>query len=180
MMFTSVQMKSWVARRCFVGPRLFGAHQGRAADLQKKSALLLLLLAGFLIIAPRNVLAHPMGNFSVSHFAGLRIETNAVELRYILDMAEIPTFQEMQATGIAANPDDPEVLAYLNRKSETLKNGLVLTLNGRPLSLEVVSENVIFPPGAGNLPTMKIGVVYRAQLLGATCQIGRASCRERV
>ena len=129
----------------------------------------LLLVAGCLTIAPRDVLAHPMGNFSVSHFAGLRIETNAVELRYILDMAEIPTFQEMQATGIAANPDDPEVLAYLNRKSETLKNGLVLTLNGRPLSLEVVSQNVIFPPGAGNLPTMKIGVVYRAQLLGATC-----------
>jgi ABC-type nickel/cobalt efflux system permease component RcnA len=32
-----------------------------------------------------------------------------------------------------------------------------------------VSENVIFPPGAGNLPTMKIGVVYRAQFSGVEC-----------
>lgn len=37
-----------------------------------------------------------------------------------------------------------------------------MTLNGRPLSLEVVPENVIFPPSAGNLPTMKIGMVYHA------------------
>jgi ABC-type nickel/cobalt efflux system permease component RcnA len=110
-----------------------------------------------------------MGNFSVSHFAGLRIQTNAVELRYILDMAEIPTFQEMQATGIAAQPDDPQVLAYLSRKAEALRDGLVLTLNGQALRPRIVSENIIFPPGAGNLPTMKIGVVYRAPLLDVMC-----------
>ena len=61
-----------------------------------------LLVAGLVVFAPRDVLAHPMGNFSISHFAGLRIEAGAVEIRYILDLAEIPTFQEMQATGIVA------------------------------------------------------------------------------
>ena len=61
---------------------------------------LLLLIAGLMVFAPRAAFAHPMGNFSISHFAGLRIEAGAVDLRYILDMAEIPTFQEMQATGI--------------------------------------------------------------------------------
>ena len=111
---------------------------------------------------PELSFAHPMGNFSISHFAGLRIEADAIDLRYILDMAEIPTFQEMQTTGIVPAPDDPRVVAYLASKAEALKGGLVLTLNGRPLALETVSENVIFPPGAGNLPTMKIGVVYRA------------------
>ena len=96
----------------------------------------------------------------------LRIEAGAVDLRYILDLAEIPTFQEMQATGIVPAPDDPRVVAYLASKAEALKGGLVVTLNGRPLALETVSENVIFPPGAGNLPTMKIGVVYRAPFCG--------------
>jgi ABC-type nickel/cobalt efflux system permease component RcnA len=129
----------------------------------------LLLIAGLVFIVPRPVLAHPMGNFSISHFAGLRIESGAVDLRYILDMAEIPTFQEMQTSGIVPAPDDPQVVAYLAQKAAALKGALVVTLNGRPLALETVSENVIFPPGAGNLPTMKIGIVYRAPFSGAAC-----------
>jgi len=110
-----------------------------------------------------------MGNFSISHFAGFRIEAGAIDIRYILDMAEIPTFQEMQTSGIVLAPDDPRVAAYLASKAEALKGGLVVTLNGRPLALVTVSKDVIFPPGAGNLPTMKIGVVYSAPLEGVAC-----------
>jgi ABC-type nickel/cobalt efflux system permease component RcnA len=127
------------------------------------------LITGLMLIAPRNVPAHPMGNFSISHFAGFRIESGAIDLRYMLDMAEIPTFQEMQTAGVVPAPDDPRVIAYLASKAEALRGGLVVTLNGRPLAFETVSKNVIFPPGAGNLPTMKIGVVYRAQLSGVAC-----------
>jgi ABC-type nickel/cobalt efflux system permease component RcnA len=137
--------------------------------IRKVALAMFLLLSGVLAIAPRNALAHPMGNFSVSHFAGIRIEPSSFELRYILDMAEIPTFQEMQATGITPNPDSPEVLAYLQRKSEGLKGGITVTLNGQFLTLETISTDVIFPPGAGNLPTMKIGVVYQASFVGTTC-----------
>ena len=82
---------------------------------------LLLLVAWLLVIAPRDVLAHPMGNFSISHFAGLHVELGEVELRYILDLAEIPTIQEIQAAGIVAAPDDPRVIAYLESKAEALK-----------------------------------------------------------
>jgi len=121
------------------------------------------------VFAPQDARAHPMGNFSISHFTGLRIGGSTVELRYILDMAEIPTFQEMQASGIVPAPDDPRVVAYLASKADALKAGLVVTLNGRPLSLETVTKNVIFPPGAGNLPTMKIGVAYRALFSNVTC-----------
>ncbi len=128
-----------------------------------------LLMTGLMMFAPVDAFAHPMGNFSISHFAGLRIEGDAIDLRYILDMAEIPTFQEMQTTGIVPEPGDPRVVAYLASKAEALKGGLVLTLNGRPLPLETVTENVIFPPGAGDLPTMKIGIVYRAQFSSVAC-----------
>jgi ABC-type nickel/cobalt efflux system permease component RcnA len=130
---------------------------------------LLLFIAALALVVPRDLLAHPMGNFSISHFAGLRIEAGQIDLRYILDLAEIPTFQEIQAAGIVAAPDDPRVIAYLESKAEVLKRGLQVTLNGQPLSLETVTENVIFPPGAGNLPTMKIGVVYRAAITGVAC-----------
>jgi nickel/cobalt transporter (NicO) family protein len=101
--------------------------------------------------------AHPMGNFSVSHYSGITINRNSVDLRYLLDIAEIPTFQEMQQS-------DPHTAAYLTSKSAELANGLHLTLNGKPLVLRVIKQNAIFPPGAGNLPTMKLGFLYRARI----------------
>ena len=121
------------------------------------------------VLGPRCASAHPMGNFSISHFAGLHVTSGWLELRYILDLAEIPTFQEMQSTGIVPNPEDPRVTAYLAQKANALRSGLVVTLNGVPLELDIQSHDVIFPPGAGNLPTMKIGVVYRAYIEGVAC-----------
>ena len=79
-------------------------------------------------------------------------------------MAEIPTFQELQQSGIAARPDDPRLRAYLSARAKILGQGLHLTLNGQPLPLRLLNEDVIFPPGAGNLPTMKFGFVYQAEV----------------
>jgi ABC-type nickel/cobalt efflux system permease component RcnA len=135
------------------------------------AAFLWFALAASMALTPGNSLAHPMGNFSISHYAGIRVEKSWIEIRYILDMAEIPTFQEMQQAGIAADPGNPGVSAYLSHKVEALKSGLIVSVNGRPLALEALSENVIFPPGAGGLPTMKIGMLYRASLTG-TAHLG--------
>ncbi|HEV2495241.1 MAG TPA: sulfite exporter TauE/SafE family protein [Terriglobia bacterium] len=113
--------------------------------------------------------AHPMGNFSISHYAGIRIEGDFIELRYLVDMAEIPTFQEiqeMQKVGIVLKPGDPSLASYLEREARILKAGLTLEVDGQPLPLNVISKDVIFPPGAGGLPTMKLGFVYRAPLGG--------------
>jgi len=124
-----------------------------------------LALAGFMVL-PRAGLAHPLGNFSVNRYAGLRLGADGVELRYIVDMAEIPTFQEIQETGIVPEPDHPSVGPWASRKAEALREGLTLEVNGHRLALEVASREVIFPPGAGGLPTLKIGIRYRAPLDG--------------
>ena len=148
--------------------------QGAATPLTRfpMHALLLHLLAlSCLMLMARPAQAHPMGNFSISHYAAIRIEPGFLELRYMLDMAEIPTFQEMQRTGIVAKVDDPRVATYLAQQAEALEQGLVLELDGRRLVLHLVSHDILFPPGAGNLPTMKLGFVYRApfaQLAGGT------------
>ncbi len=108
--------------------------------------------------------AHPMGNFSISHYAGLRVTPGFVELRYIIDIAEIPTYQEMQATGIVPKEGDPTLPPYLAQKADLLAAGLTLEINGQPLPLQLISQDIIFPAGAGGLPTMKLGFVYRATL----------------
>ncbi len=125
-------------------------------------------LAGFLaalaLVAPARASAHPMGNFSISHYTAIRVEPDGVRLRYVLDLAEIPTFQALQTEGLPAEPEHPGVRAYLARTVEALADELTLELDGRRLPLRSEGAELIFPPGAGGLPTLKLGVVYRATL----------------
>jgi nickel/cobalt exporter len=134
----------------------------RGAKIARALFLAILLLSW--LVNPPASHAHPMGNFSISHYAGIRVEPGFVELRYLIDMAEIPTYQEIQDTGIIAKEGDPGLAAYLEKKAELLAGGLALQVNGQPLLLQLISQSVIFPAGAGGLPTMKLGFIYRAAL----------------
>src|SRR5262245_14840159 len=122
------------------------------------------LLAVLSLVAPDDGTAHPLGNFSISRYTGIEVGRNVVMLRYFVDMAEIPTFQELQGHGIPSDPSEPRVSRYVRDTAETLKQGLELEVGGRRLSLEVRSAEVIFPEGAGGLPTMKLAILYRAAL----------------
>jgi ABC-type nickel/cobalt efflux system permease component RcnA len=145
-----------------------------------------------LLANPQVSYAHPMGNFSISHYAGIRVHPGFVEIRYLIDMAEISTYQEIQDAGIVPREGDPGLAAYLVSKAEMLADGLTLEVNGRPLHLQPISQSAIFPAGAGGLPTMKLGFVYRAELEnlspGSACAVhyrdrnfaGRAGWKEIV
>ncbi len=109
-------------------------------------------------------LAHPMGNFSINHYAGIRVEKDQVEVRYLIDLAEIPTYQEVQDAGIVTVVGDRTLGPYLAGKAAAWLKYLQVTLDGEAVRLSPVSRSVIFPAGAGGLPTMKIGVVYRGAL----------------
>ena len=124
----------------------------------------LAFVLGAVLLAPATALPHPLGNFSVNRYTALRLGSDGAELRYIIDMAEIPAFQEIQDAGLTPEADHPTVAAYAADKAERLKEGLALTVNGRRVTLETQSHSVIFPPGAGGLPTLKIGVRYLARL----------------
>ena len=105
---------------------------------------------------------HPMGNFSVSHYAAIQVARSEVKIRYIVDMAEIPTFQQMQDTGVPANAADARVTKYVAHEQEILRSGLRLFIDHRELRLHSISRQVLFTPGAGGLPTMKLGFVFTA------------------
>jgi ABC-type nickel/cobalt efflux system permease component RcnA len=131
---------------------------------RKKNLLRPSLLASCLLLASSVSFAHPMGNFSTSHYSGIRVENGFVEIRYLIDMAEIPTFQEIQQNSLIAKPEDAGTQSYVAKQGEVLQTGLVLTLNGQPLALRTESAEVIFPAGAGGLPTMKMSFLYRAAI----------------
>jgi ABC-type nickel/cobalt efflux system permease component RcnA len=168
------------------------AARPRASFERRLQISLAALAAIGLLLFPAYAFAHPMGNFSISHYSGISIGGGFLEVRYLIDMAEIPTFQEMQQNGIAARPDDPRLPEYLSAQAAAFAQGLHVTLNGRALPLRVVSQDAIFPPGAGNLPTMKFGFTYRARIeidcAATPCQLdyedtnfpGRAGWKEIV
>ena len=119
----------------------------------------------------RAALAHPMGNFSVNHYSKITLESDRVRIRYFIDLAEIPTYQELQQANIAATSIDPNsaaVINYVAARGAELARGLILDVNGKPLTLRLVSSGVIFPAGAGGLPTMKMGFVYEAAYASMT------------
>jgi ABC-type nickel/cobalt efflux system permease component RcnA len=115
---------------------------------------------------PGLVSAHPLGNFSISHYTAIHLEPDAVVLRYRIDMAEIPTFQEIQDTQIVPEAKHASLHAYLAQRVEGLGSGLILELDGKRLSLSADTGEVIFPAGAAGLPTLKLGVRFRAPLDG--------------
>jgi nickel/cobalt transporter (NicO) family protein len=113
-----------------------------------KRLLVLVALAGALL-APAAAQAHPLGNFTVNRFARLEVAGHRLYVRYVLDLAEIPTYQARQQ-GV-----DPA--AYARR----LAAGLHVTLDGRAATLVPVAHALAFPMGVGGLHTMRLQVILR-------------------
>jgi hypothetical protein len=70
------------------------------------------LLTVCLLLGPRS-LAHPMGNFSVNHYSKISVESDGIRISYIIDLAEIPTYQELQQGNVTADVADPAVTRYI-------------------------------------------------------------------
>jgi nickel/cobalt exporter len=101
--------------------------------------------------------AHPMGNFSVSHYSRLYLTPDGTELTYVLDLAEIPAFQLLESWRI-----DWKDEALLQAKSEQqaaewLEN-VVLMQDGRRLPLRLISVSPVAIEGAGGLPVLRVSI----------------------
>ena len=117
-----------------------------------------------LLFSSAACLAHPMGNFSINHYAKIDIEQRFIEIRYLIDMAEIPTFQEIRQFDITPTAGNPSASRYLAGQERVLKGGISLESDGQPVRLDTISRQVTFAGGAGGLPTMKVGFVLRGKL----------------
>ena len=102
--------------------------------------------------------AHPLGNFTINHFARIELERDRVGIHYVVDMAEIPAFQELQTADSdgKGTPSSAELNTYLARVTPQYANGLVLTVDGTRIPLETANRQVTTPPGAGGLLTLRV------------------------
>ena len=117
-----------------------------------KRALVFLLVVGVLC-SPGLAAAHPLGNFTVNRYSGIELSGRDVYLRYVLDLAEIPTYQEGDRVRAPGFPSE-------------LARRLALELDRQPVALVPVQHKLSERPGAGGLPTLRFDAVFRAQLPG--------------
>src|SRR6185436_14298438 len=64
---------------------------GAEGGVVKRLAVLLVLLAA--LIAPAAAAAHPLGNFTTNRYARIEVSGDRLYALYVLDLAEIPTYQ---------------------------------------------------------------------------------------
>ena len=102
--------------------------------------------------------AHPLGNFTINHFARIASSTERVQVLYVVDLAEIPTFQESRTADTNGDGalSQAELQALLDRVAPGYVAGLLLTEGGHPIDLQLVAKTITLQPGAAQLPTMRL------------------------
>ena len=104
-----------------------------------------------LFLIPALVAAHPLGNFTINHYAGLRIEPDRVLLDVVIDQAEIPAFQARQAldTNQDGEVSDAELEAGRVSSCTALADDLALSIAGHDTRPSLTAAGLELRPGVG-------------------------------
>jgi ABC-type nickel/cobalt efflux system permease component RcnA len=115
------------------------------------------------LLAPIAAQAHPLGNFTINRFARVEVAGHRLYARYVLDLAEIPTYEARQQ-GVDAG-------TYAAR----IARALHVSLDGKPAVLTPVAHALAFPLGVGGLHTMRLEVILRGPTVAGP---GRLTVRD--
>ena len=113
--------------------------------------LTLVAIAVAALAWPALAAAHPLGNFTINRFSRIEVSGPRLYVRYVLDMAEIPTYQ-------AGRIDQR---AYARRIAANAH----LAVDGRPVTLLPLRSALAHPRGAGGLRTTRLEVVLAGPVL---------------
>jgi ABC-type nickel/cobalt efflux system permease component RcnA len=109
---------------------------------------LILVAVAALAFAPEAG-AHPLGNFTINHFSRVEVAGTRVYVRYVVDMAEIPTLQRVPLSTA----------------------GLELRLDGEPARLRLVRTALAHPQGAAGLRTTRFQAILAGPKLTRATRI---------
>ena len=120
------------------------------------------------LLFPAVTSAHPLGNFTINHYAGVRIEPEQILLDIVIDQAEIPAFQARLGFDTDGDGElsDGEIDAGRVAACRGLADSLDLEVAGVRQALVLTRAGLAFPPGVGGLSTMREVCGYVASLAG--------------
>jgi nickel/cobalt exporter len=119
--------------------------------------LAVILVVGAALLAPAAASAHPLGNFTINRFSRVEVSGHQLYVRYVLDMAEIPTFQ---AGHIDAR-------AYAQRIARNAQ----LEVDGKAVQLVPLGTALAHPRGAAGLHTTRLEVILAGPTLSGKTSI---------
>ena len=121
----------------------------------KRLAVLLVVAAA--LLAPAAASAHPLGNFTINRFSRVEVSGHRLYVRYVLDMAEIPTFQAGRI----------DARAYARRIARNAK----LEVAGKAAALVPLGTALAHPRGAAGLRTTRLEVILAGPKLSGQASI---------
>jgi nickel/cobalt exporter len=135
------------------------------ASLPRRACSTAAIVAVLVLVVPAVASAHPLGNFTINHYDGIRVSPSRIVIDHVLDMAEIPTFSERGDMDTNGNLDvsDAEAAAYEATHCASTRDSLNLEAGGRRLTLVVFETGLSFPQGQGAV-TLRLVCEYTAQL----------------
>jgi ABC-type nickel/cobalt efflux system permease component RcnA len=124
--------------------------------------LLLALVA--LAVAVPAAGAHPLGNFTVNQYARIQVAPAGVDVHFVLDQAEIPTLQMVQAhdSNGSGKLEGAELTAVRDQLVRDITGHIALTMAGRPVRLAVTGATLALPKGQGGLATTRLDLALHA------------------
>lgn len=115
-----------------------------------------LLMIGFvlvtLLVLGPSAFAHPLGNFSINQFSGIEVGTEVVRVHYVVDMAEIPTLQQLGSEDASGERAE----SFASKLAPRLVENLTLRASGSEIDLRVRSAGAQLRPGGGGLKTLRV------------------------
>jgi ABC-type nickel/cobalt efflux system permease component RcnA len=126
--------------------------------IQHRLTFIGLSLLALITLQPLVARAHPLGNFSVNYYSRIELSPNLANVFYVMDWAEIPTFQLKQKIDTSGDGqvDANELDAYKKQRVEELRGGVKLVVDGKPVALSIREPNATFSPGQGGLDTLRL------------------------
>jgi ABC-type nickel/cobalt efflux system permease component RcnA len=102
--------------------------------------------------------AHPLGNFTVNHYDGITVRTDAVDVFAVVDAAEIPTAQQRGSvdTNHDGVLDTAERATFAAATCTKVAAHEALAVDGTPTSLSVGASSYALRPGAAGLHTSRV------------------------
>jgi len=139
----------------------------------KLSRLSLSLLLGVALSA------HPMGNFSVNHYTRIAVGPRGADLLYVLDLAEIPTFEILQRWKLERSSPRADLERKAAEEARDWARHLKVTVNGRDVAPQFQSAQLTFADGAGGLPVTRIEARLRLPVAAGKLEFEDANYPDR-
>jgi ABC-type nickel/cobalt efflux system permease component RcnA len=128
---------------------------------RRRSLAVLALLAAGVLASGGAAQAHPLGNFTTNTAARVVVRPDAIEVRYAVDLAEIPTLRYRQTEGLDRGTT---VNAAAGRTCSAMRNGFDVTVARRRAALVGASSAAWLVDGQAGLQTLRIDCVWRADV----------------